>query len=137
MDVFHIFIFSFFSILKSGGPANQGINLVWPNFNQNGSYCSCKRYIWVKFTGLPLVREKSGKFKIREKSGNLVKSQGNWKIIKSQGISLLLPVRALFLCRTHQSGNFDRWKKWQPWIIIVRKIYLFLCFINFTYRKLG
>ena len=28
-------------------------------------------------TGLPLVREKSGKFKAREKSGNFGKSQGN------------------------------------------------------------
>ena len=28
-------------------------------------------------TGLPLVREKSGKFKVREKSGNFEKSQGN------------------------------------------------------------
>ena len=69
-------------------------------------------------TGLPLIREKSGKFKVREKSGNFVKSQGKLKNDeksgKSQGISLLLPVRALFLCRTHQSGNFDRGKKWQP-----------------------
>ena len=28
-------------------------------------------------TGLPLVREKSGKFKVREKSGNFVIVQGN------------------------------------------------------------
>ena len=29
-----------------------------------------------KLTGLPLVREKSGKFKVREKSGNSVLGQG-------------------------------------------------------------
>ena len=29
------------------------------------------------YTGLPLVREKSGKFKVREKSGNFVIGQGN------------------------------------------------------------
>ena len=28
-------------------------------------------------SGLPLVREKSGKFKVREKSGNFVIGQGN------------------------------------------------------------
>ena len=28
-------------------------------------------------TGLPVVREKSGKFKVREKSGNFVLGQGN------------------------------------------------------------
>ena len=28
-------------------------------------------------SGLPLVREKSGKFKVREKSGNFVLGQGN------------------------------------------------------------
>ena len=31
----------------------------------------------VTFSGLPLVREKSGKFKVREKSGNFVIGQGN------------------------------------------------------------
>ena len=32
---------------------------------------------FLEVTGLPLVREKSGKFKVREKSGNFEKSQGN------------------------------------------------------------
>ena len=31
----------------------------------------------VNITGLPLVREKSGKFKVRKKSGNFVLGQGN------------------------------------------------------------
>ena len=30
-------------------------------------------------TGLPLVREKSGKFKVREMSGNFVIGQGNFE----------------------------------------------------------
>ena len=31
----------------------------------------------IQSSGLPLVREKSGKFKVREKSGNFVLGQGN------------------------------------------------------------
>jgi hypothetical protein len=31
-------------------------------------------------SGLPLIREKSGKFKVREKSGNFVIGQGNSEI---------------------------------------------------------
>ena len=31
----------------------------------------------IASSGLPLVREKSGKFKVREKSGNFVIGQGN------------------------------------------------------------
>ena len=35
----------------------------------------------ILFSGLPLVREKSGKFKVREKLGNFRISQGNlWKV---------------------------------------------------------
>ena len=34
-------------------------------------------HIALYLTGLPLVREKSGKFKVREKSGNFVLGQGN------------------------------------------------------------
>ena len=33
-------------------------------------------------TGLPLVREKSGKFNVRKKSGNQKKSQGNLEFLK-------------------------------------------------------
>ena len=36
-------------------------------------------------TGLPLVREKSGKFKVREKSGNFEKIQGNLEFWKKSG----------------------------------------------------
>ena len=36
-------------------------------------------------TGLPLVREKSGKFKVREKSGNFEESQGNLKYPMKSG----------------------------------------------------
>ena len=32
--------------------------------------------------GLPLVREKSGKFKVREKSGNFEKSQGILELVR-------------------------------------------------------
>ena len=39
----------------------------------------------IIITGLPLVREKSGKFKVREKSGNFEKSQGNLEFGKKSG----------------------------------------------------
>ena len=38
-----------------------------------------------KLTGLPLVREKSGKFKVREKSGNFGIGQGNLTFCKKSG----------------------------------------------------
>ena len=44
--------------------------------------CNC---VGSLFTGLPLVREKSGKFKVREKSDSLEKSQGNLKFSKKSG----------------------------------------------------
>ena len=40
---------------------------------------------FVTNTGLPLVRERSGKFKVREKSGNFEKSQGNLEFWKKSG----------------------------------------------------
>ena len=40
---------------------------------------------------LPLVREKSGKFKVREKSGNFKKSQGNMCLITLQIIISGIP----------------------------------------------
>ena len=52
----------------------------------------CRESKWTGNAGLPLVREKSGKFKVREKSGNFRICQGNlefcWKsgkLKKSQG----------------------------------------------------
>ncbi len=36
----------------------------------------------VPFLGLPLVREKSGKFKVREKSGNCVLGSGKFGILR-------------------------------------------------------
>ena len=36
-------------------------------------------------TGLPLVREKSGKFKVREKAGNFEIGQGNLEICEESG----------------------------------------------------
>ena len=38
-----------------------------------------KQLLLIRLSGLPLVREKSGKFKVREKSGNFWIGQGNLK----------------------------------------------------------
>ena len=40
------------------------------------------RHVHLPRPGLPLVREKSGKFKVREKSGNLVLGQWKFEILR-------------------------------------------------------
>ena len=48
-----------------------------PNSISAGSDSFTNYLSSVMMAGLPLVREKSGKFKVREKSGNFRISQGN------------------------------------------------------------
>ena len=52
----------------------------------------------VQITGLPLVREKSGKFKIMEKSGNFVLGQENLRFWENSGKYRKIPWK---------SGKFD------------------------------
>ena len=50
----------------------------WGGFVEENSKISVKGiHAREAFSGLRLVREKSGKFKVREKSGNFVLGQGN------------------------------------------------------------
>ena len=58
-------------------------------------------------TGLPLVREKSGKFKVRERSGNFVLGQVNLRFWKSQvntGKSLESHGNLTFSCHTRNAA---------------------------------
>ena len=84
------------SMCHTGRAAPFWISRAWPS---------------IFYSGLPLVREKSGKFKVREKSGNFVIGQGSLEFWEKSGNFGIGQGNLTFSCLTRNNAAMLRIRK--------------------------